>query len=107
MREEEMHYSKYKNNYSWCKTVPHSYNEQTKFITVIIDEEEEYRRYRNKFDEGIKKYIREAGTRGLDIDTVYTILNKNIYDSKLTDSDKDIYFDSLEEQYKNIKKGDI
>lgn len=35
-KEVEMHYSKYKNNYSDCKTKNGSYNSDTK--TIIVDE---------------------------------------------------------------------
>jgi hypothetical protein len=103
MIEKEMHYREYKNNYSWCKTVPNSYNSQTKFIKVLVDEKEEYRRYKLKFDEGIKNYIRNANERELDLDTVYAILKKNIRDSKLSEPDKEKYLKSLEENYQNVK----
>ena len=39
--EVEMHYSEYKNNYAECKTLPNSYNKDTKTIIVLVPVEKE------------------------------------------------------------------
>jgi hypothetical protein len=39
IEEVEMHYSEYKNNYSNCKTLPNSYNKETKTIIVLVPKE--------------------------------------------------------------------
>ena len=41
IEEVEMHYSEYKNNYSNCRTLPNSYNRQTKTIIVLVPVEVE------------------------------------------------------------------
>lgn len=38
--EVEMHYSEYKNSYAECKTLPNSYNKDTKTIIVLVPVEE-------------------------------------------------------------------
>jgi len=40
IEEVEMHYSEYKNNYAECKTLPNSYNKDTKTIIVLVPVEE-------------------------------------------------------------------
>lgn len=41
IEEIEMLYSEYKNNYAECKTLPNSYNRQTKTIVVLVPVEKE------------------------------------------------------------------
>lgn len=41
IKEVEMHYSEYKNNYAECKTLPNSYNKDTKTIVVLVPVEVE------------------------------------------------------------------
>lgn len=41
IEEVEMHYSEYKNNYAECKTLPNSYNKDTKTIIVLVPVEKE------------------------------------------------------------------
>lgn len=101
----EMHYSDYKNKYSWCKTVSDSYDKDKKTIKVIVDKIEEYKRYKEKFDNTIKLYIKEEIKNGNDLDSICNTLYNNIFDSKLNEDDKVEYETKLSEVYFSVKEG--
>ncbi len=42
IEEIEMLYSEYKTNYAGCKTLPNSYNRQTKTIIVLVPVEKDF-----------------------------------------------------------------
>lgn len=102
---KEMHYSEYKNKYSWCKTVIDSYNKETKTIKVIIDKVEEYKFHKDKLNSAIKEYIKDELDKKTDIDYIYEVLINNIENSKLNEEDKIRYNEKLTEIYFDIKGG--